>query len=81
MPVSLQVLGTHAALLPHELFACLRRYPELFEAFLTGPDRNLERFWASSAGSEWFGTHPVHQIRDAPNLAIPIGTYGDDAGI
>ena len=71
----------HGALLPHETFSALSRFPELFEDLLTGPDGNLQRFWANTSSTRWFQKHPLPELHSDPSLCVPIGIHGDDAGV
>ena len=71
----------HAALLPHEAFSTLSEFPELFKDLLTGPDGNLQRFWDNTANTRWFQKHPLPELHASPQLCVPIGIHGDDAGV
>ena len=42
---------------------------------------NLAEFWRKSQGTEWYNQHPVVASQPNPNLRIPIGQHGDDAGV
>ena len=71
-----------SCLLPHELCHSLfTNGRELFH-YLLGDDDSLLAFWeaASAANDDWYQTHPV--INECPpELRIPIGIHGDDAGV
>ena len=68
----------HSCLLPHEVFAQLYNYPELFERVFGSCDQ-LEQFWA---GDQTFAQqHPVTEVLSDPRHCVPIGIYGDDSGI
>ena len=75
-----ETTGVHAALLPHETFASLGKYPELFKELLCGPDGNLQNFWHQSTG-RWRTHHPIPEVHSAPGQCIPLGIFGDDAGV
>ena len=46
------VVQTHYALLPHEVFAALAvTAPQLFKHVMTGPDGNLDSWWAEAAST------------------------------
>ena len=70
----------HAAFLPHETFASLAHWPELFNELLCGDAHNLEAFWGASA-SPWLERHPVPQVSTRPSMRVPLGIHGDDAGL
>jgi len=77
-----ETIVRHCCFLPHELFACLSAYPELFSELLSGPAGTLEQFWEHTAETEWFQRHPLqHEIEASPQLCVPIGIHGDDAGV
>ena len=73
----------HSALCPHETFSTLHACPELFEGLLTGPPGSLAEFWRQSAraNSDWYDLHAVAQVKSAPESCVPIGIFGDDAGL
>ena len=75
-----ETTGVHAALLPHETFASLGKYPELFKELLCGPDGNLQDFWQKSTG-RWRTHHPIPEVHSAPGQCIPLGIFGDNAGV
>ena len=35
----------------------------------------------SPRNTAWFQEHPVLAVQESPNRCIPIGIYGDDAGV
>ena len=73
---------SHAALLPHEVFATLYdKAPDLFRHLMYGTEENLIKFWAGleRTDAELCRNHPVVQ-HTQPNRRIPIGIHGDDAG-
>ena len=73
---------SHAALLPHEVFATLYdKAPDLFRHLMYGTEENLIKFWAGleRTDGEFCRNHPVVQ-NTQPNRRIPIGIHGDDAG-
>lgn len=69
------------ALLPHEVFANLSKYPELLNELLLGKPGDLEKFWHETAKTTWFQRHPLEDLKANPNNYIPIGVHGDDAGV
>ena len=83
----------HYAHLPHETFAALAAFPDLWEYVLGSPD-DFSSFWAGSAsvasavGQEWLAgikavwaaQHPDSAWADAVHLLCPLGMHGDEAG-
>ena len=83
----------HYAHLPHETFAALAAFPDLWEFVLGSPD-DFSSFWAGSAsvasavGQEWLAgikavwaaQHPDSAWADAVHLLCPLGMHGDEAG-
>ncbi len=76
-----ETLAEHSAFLPHELFASLSLIPELFEELLIGPPGTLTSFWQKTAETRWYQQHPLPELHRDPGLCVPIGLYGDDAGV
>ena len=75
--------GHHACLLPHETFASLFGFPELFRELLLGGEGALRSFWEGSraAGDRWYTHHPVEAVHSNPEHCVPFGIFGDDAGL
>ena len=73
--------GVHSALLPHEVFHSLFQHRELFDYLMVGDAGDLEAFWNHASSSEWFKAHPVLELQTSPTNCIPLGFYGDDAGV
>ena len=74
-------MGQHSVLCPHDVFATLHTVPELFQELMTGPPGNLTEFWNGCAHTPWAQRHPVPQVQEDPEHAVPIGIYGDDHGL
>ena len=77
-------LSTHAALLPHEVFASLySQSPALFEYLMSGGSNNLIDWWrnAQLCDSAWCSSHPGVANQPDPAKRIPLGIHGDDAGM
>ena len=70
----------HAALLLHEWFGALYKFPELVRDLMTGGDENLRVFWDHSKGTDWYERHPVVGTAP-PEKLVPIGLHGDDVGV
>jgi hypothetical protein len=76
-----ELLAIHSMLLPHETFAAVAKYPDLFDVLFGTPGK-IEDFWAKTAGCEWFENHPLHdEICRNPTSFVPIGIHGDDGGV
>ena len=75
--------GQHACLLPHETFASLFTFPELFRELLSGGEGALRAFWEGSraAGDRWYTHHPVLAVHSDPEHCVPLCIFGDDAGL
>ena len=77
-------LSTHAALLPHEVFASLySQSPALFEYLMSGGSNNVIDWWrnAQLCDSAWCSSHPGVANQPDPAKRIPLGIHGDDAGM
>ena len=73
----------HSALLPHEVMHTLYKHaPDVF-AHLLGDTDTPKAFWqaAATADDEWYREHPVLTSGAPPEVCIPIGLHGDDAGV
>ena len=69
-------------LLPHELFAHMwDKERAAFHQLLLGGDGQLQRFWASMAGSPQFQEHPIHRVENFQDKAIPLSIHGDGVPI
>jgi hypothetical protein len=53
----------------------------LFEELLAGPPGTLANFWQKTSESEWYLKHPLPDLHRDLSLFVPIGLYGDDAGV
>jgi hypothetical protein len=74
---------SHFAVLPHELFSSVYHQAEdLFELLFTGPEGNLDAWWAAAAaeGGDWLKLHPVVALQPDSSKRVPFGIHGDDAG-
>ena len=83
----------HYAHLPHETFAALAAFPDLWEYVLGSPD-DFSSFWAGSASADsavgqewlagikavWTAQHPDSAWADAVHHLCPLGMHGDEAG-
>jgi hypothetical protein len=70
-------------MLPHEVIGSLWKHaPDVFEHLL-GDASTLKAFWqaAATADDEWYRGHPVLNGGAPPEVCIPIGLHGDDAGV
>ena len=73
----------HSCILPHEVIGSLwDKAPDVFEHLL-GDANTLKAFWqaAATANDEWYREHPVLLGGAPPEVCIPIGLHGDDAGV
>ena len=73
----------HSCMLPHETIHSLFKHAaDVFAHFLGDTDA-LEAFWqvAATADDEWYREHPVLTSGAPPEVCIPIGLHGDDAGV
>ncbi len=71
----------HSCILPHELFGTLYKFKDLFAHMFIGADGVLEAFWEHAKSSDWYKRHPVFEVSQDPTHCVPIGIYGDDAGV
>ena len=83
----------HFVHLPHEVFAAVAKYPDLWE-YIFGSPRDFRDFWAGSASADsavgqewlagvkavWAATHPASAWDDAVERVCPVGMHGDEAG-
>ena len=83
----------HYAHLPHETFAALAAFPDLWDFVLGSPD-DFSSFWAGSASADsavgqewlagikavWTAQHPDSAWADAVHRVCPLGMHGDEAG-
>ena len=72
--------GLQTSLCPHEVFAQIHTYPELFH-YLFGTPEELTQFWDGCRHSSWYEMHPVDEVHTCPEVSVPYGLYGDDAGV
>jgi len=69
-----------SVLLPHEVFANIASFPDLFDVLFKGVPGALQTFWENA--SWWCERHPLYEeLRATPELCIPIGMHGDEGGV
>ena len=65
--------------LPHEMWACLSRRPDL-RASLFGTPSQLAQWWTAHREDDWFREHPMRGfILKWPHRACPYVIHGDEA--
>ena len=41
----------------------------------------LDKFWSAIRTTDFVQKHPVEEVHNSPSTCVPIGIFGDDAGV
>ena len=72
---------THSCILPHELFGSLYKFEDMFAHMFLGAAGAMDFCWEHSRSTDWYKRHPVFEVPPNLDKCVPIGIYGDDAGV
>ena len=78
-----EYVGKHSCVLLHKTLFDDPHFPELFKDRFLGNPGDLRKCWLDTAASSagLFEHHPVQEVRNRPDVAVPVCFYGDDDGV